>query len=524
MRFPIILSILAASMFASDPNALVLSGVPTNGLLAQYDMVTITGGTTLVDQSGNGKNGTLNGATATTQGLLFNGTTNYVSLPALLNGGSAFTVFACAAGHGTALWAETNTGATSNLLRLSTDSTSAITDASGHGSTLVAPFTGAGLSASDYHCWYIQANKRESRFGAFNKFLSTDLDLGGTLSPSTNIGSIGARDTGSRDQFWGGTVAYLLVYNRILGHGELAGVYNYLLPILAVRGVQLGELFPPPGVWHRQGVLLNDVSDSPVVIKEGSTFYMWYFSGSNVYLRTSSDGVIWGAGTLCITSVGNASGMFRVVKVGSTYSLFANNAAGTAFDRYTSTDKTMWTKTNTSVLTVGSAGAWDDANLFNPFVRYDSGSWQMVYQAKGTGTSIYLCGNATSSDGVSWTKSVANPSTTYANPPCNSNSLAYSGGVYYQYGEDNAQAIYRRRSMSFAGLFSTNPARGVLLSQTPGETQQVASIWDLDLTDRVYRYYMAYDASGNATLRLLIANMPLSSVVASDEGTSTLFP
>jgi len=96
-----------------------------------------------------------------------------------------------------------------------------------------------------------------------------------------------------------------------------------------------------------------------------------------------------------------------VLKVGSTYMMWytGNNRIGLA----TSSDGTTWTKhPNNPVLNVGSSRSWDDKGVFAPSVILVGSTFYMYYSGKSSGISTSI-GLAVSTDGVSWTRSTANP-------------------------------------------------------------------------------------------------------------------
>jgi len=74
----------------------------------------------------------------------------------------------------------------------------------------------------------------------------------------------------------------------------------------------------------------------------------------------------------------------------------------------TSSDGIAWTKSGANpVLDLGAPGAWDDSRVYAPTVLYDGTTYHMWYS--GYDGSYYRIGYATSPNGIAWTKSGANP-------------------------------------------------------------------------------------------------------------------
>src|SRR5882672_95579 len=139
-------------------------------------------------------------------------------------------------------------------------------------------------------------------------------------------------------------------------------------------------------IWNRQGVVLSATRagdeqsvQEPTVIYEGNAqilsgnvFKMWFTSGwtsTNIGYAESLDAVHWTrlAGNVI---AGYSHGF--VFKSGSTYYFYGPRLQGDPFDQETSPDGVVWTKVHSAVLSPGTAGAWDDAGLDNPYVWVES--------------------------------------------------------------------------------------------------------------------------------------------------------
>jgi LPXTG-motif cell wall-anchored protein len=181
------------------------------------------------------------------------------------------------------------------------------------------------------------------------------------------------------------------------------------------------------------------------IIKDGATYKMWYNSlpvgpvGTASY-RTSADGLTWSAATLVtFVSGGQAWDVDyiapMVIKDGSTYKMWYNATEGNGkyyFAYATSTNGTTFTEpqnlgkiisnagntNNNLVLKQGDAGTWEgyqtgEALYSNVVLKNSDGVYEMWYAAnkngQAGGANGYKIGYASSSDGISWTKSSGNP-------------------------------------------------------------------------------------------------------------------
>lgn len=84
--------------------------------------------------------------------------------------------------------------------------------------------------------------------------------------------------------------------------------------------------------------------------------------------------------------------------------------------RLTSRDSTTWTlNPTTPVLEKGSSGQWDDKSVETPSVVKFNGTYYMFYTGYRNNSAVdFEIGYATSSDGITWTKSASNPILTSA--------------------------------------------------------------------------------------------------------------
>jgi predicted GH43/DUF377 family glycosyl hydrolase len=258
----------------------------------------------------------------------------------------------------------------------------------------------------------------------------------------------------SVDDFAGGTLSDVVV--RADGGLELASVTPWQK---AGRVLPVGTAGSADSTWAR----------NPFVLKESDgTYKMWYhgFDGTRhrILLATSGDGLDWTKEGVVLDLFESQSGLF--VRKDETYHMWFKGGSSLVGDIYhaTSPDGRAWTLDGIA-LSRGPSGAWDSANLNNPwivrvgdtnymyysgtegfteriglaastvdtgFVRvssspvlglgapgeWDSGivrvpavvtgtSWVMYYAGAGGG--LFSIGTATSEDGIVWIRSSGNP-------------------------------------------------------------------------------------------------------------------
>jgi len=134
---------------------------------------------------------------------------------------------------------------------------------------------------------------------------------------------------------------------------------------------------------------------SPTVLYEAGTFYMWYVRSagctdntSSVYLRTSTDGLDWGAEQpVTLTHPGQVVWHPDVQWNGSSYvMLYAaypenKNCAATSLYYAESTDREEWTVTTTPVLTPNPLG-WDSSAIYRSTLLVDDAFLRIWYSAQ----------------------------------------------------------------------------------------------------------------------------------------------
>lgn len=171
-------------------------------------------------------------------------------------------------------------------------------------------------------------------------------------------------------------------------------------PVLAAGG---------GGEWDEQD------ASSPTVIKDGSTYKLWYhgcdagYASCSIGYATSSDGVNWTKypANPVLSGTGGEwdEGIVfwpRVIKNGSTYQMWYHHEAGIGYA--TSGDGTTWIKHGSNPVITES---WDGGPAHAGTILLDGATYRM-WLAGGMGPSQGI-GYAESTDGVAWTMHPGNP-------------------------------------------------------------------------------------------------------------------
>jgi hypothetical protein len=161
---------------------------------------------------------------------------------------------------------------------------------------------------------------------------------------------------------------------------------------------------------------------SPAVLEEGSGYKMWYTGddGTNpprIGLATSTDGITWTKAVANpVLSPGPSweTGGIRaggVISDGGLYKMWYTgfDSGGVGSIGYaTSPDGVAWTEYGSNpVLGVGAAGSWEDDDVLDPTVIKEGSTYHMWYSGYDGITN--RIGHATSSNGTTWIRDLANP-------------------------------------------------------------------------------------------------------------------
>jgi len=171
-----------------------------------------------------------------------------------------------------------------------------------------------------------------------------------------------------------------------------------------------------------------------VVVMGPSDYRMWYEAVATAWSNgtgvtsiayaTSTDGLTWTKKGVVMSpdsstweksevspqSIVVENGTFRLYYHGGGYPSSTGARLGNARIGYaTSNDGSTWTKQSQPILDIGPSGSFDDDQAAEPRVLAVAGAYRMYYTGHNAQSGKNALGMATSSDGVTWTKSAQNP-------------------------------------------------------------------------------------------------------------------
>jgi hypothetical protein len=292
-------------------------------------------------------------------------------------------------------------------------------------------------------------------------------------------------------------------------------------------------IFIASQVWESASVF------EPSIIFEDNMFKMWYSGGDyNPYIgyATSTDGITWTkpyTTPILGSGYGGESGIAcrsSVFKDNGTYYMYYSNGIGypgNYLKRATSTDGITWAN-NIKVLDVGT---WD-LSLANSHVWIEGSTWYMIYEGK-LSTGLWQSGLATSTDGLTWTKSGANPLSSLAvlnGKTASGVHIQKVGSTYYAWyqGCNNTAIptfIYCAHSTNLTSwtIIDATPILGI--TQVNFEFDQVADPFLIEVNGKTFFYYEGYNnyrqytaaigvAIYEGTIANLIANITVTKTVS----------
>ncbi|MHC1706077.1 MAG: T9SS type A sorting domain-containing protein [Bacteroidales bacterium] len=206
----------------------------------------------------------------------------------------------------------------------------------------------------------------------------------------------------------------------------------------------------PSGTFDEDGVF------GASVLFDGTSWRMWY-NGYNTIpywmgelktgLATSTDGIHWTRYSddpiLPLGPPGSWDDKWAysntVLFEDGIYKMWytGNDGMSCSIGYATSTDGINWQKdANNPIMQGLFNGDWDEKNVQNPRVLHQNGIYQMWYNGGNSVSNDYQIGYATSTDGITWERSILNPvlqtgqDWEYDSDWCWMPMVIYSQGVY----------------------------------------------------------------------------------------------
>lgn len=538
---------------------LALFGQNVDSIASDYDMVTITGGTTLVDQSGNAHNGTIgSGITSVSTGLSYPGTA-LTSIPAVV-GNSDFLVMVLVSGSSGISWYE---GDNSNNLveRINAGSQGGNSYLNGTGGSVSwSPFQYPNYF-SDWHVYFLQRSHATVITGCLDQNLYQSKNLGNVTALGTTYGALGGQLWSSGSNSF---VTQIQGWARVRLNpkpGDLQSDYAAIRSNVAGRGIYLPDLVTgkyPTAAWQRQGTVLastsNGVANEKVLalttdcqLVSNPCLAMVADYGSILGYTESTDGLNWHALTTITLSGTRSSGGYQpgwlYDPATGKYWLTTSYASSAGLDVYSSAAHTPNAYTLVTHAIVTASGlSWSSIN--NSAMSKVGSTIYLVFDGylSGCGGTCGVIGGITTTDYNTWTVAGATPLTGNGYPEAMGGpTIAYLNNEWYMWGHGATQSgwlggIYRRQAASFNSIWQRSSPSGFPLTgnpiptfsaAAPDEYSQLASAslvtppWNAGQT---YLYYCSADASNVLHIKLAIANMPMSQLVLTGEGASTDVP
>jgi uncharacterized repeat protein (TIGR01451 family) len=235
--------------------------------------------------------------------------------------------------------------------------------------------------------------------------------------------------------------------------------------VLAVAGAGIAGAAQTWARYAGNPLVTDPGSLGPRIVVVGGTYTMFFtYRGVSPYevrLRTSTDGLTWGAATTVLQHGGSGDWDEGAVAVdcvmwdGSVYKMWYSGINGAftseSIGYATSPDGTTWTKyAGNPVVTPGSGADWDAQVVRESTVVFNDGTYHMWYAGTSSFPNFSI-GYATSPDGLTWTKYAGNPVLTptpggFDDVMVYAPQVVHYGGTYHMWysggdGPDNNQYV-----------------------------------------------------------------------------------
>ncbi|GHH83761.1 hypothetical protein GCM10017771_11180 [Streptomyces capitiformicae] len=383
----------------------------TDGLALWYKL-DATSGTVAVDASGNGRNGTVNGAagwSGSGEGLTFNGSDTYIKVPDnIMSGMNSITVSMDVKIDSTQAtpyflygFGNTSNGAGNGYL-FTTGDTYRTAIASGSFSTEQNTRTSAALPRSVWkHVTYTQT-------GTTGVLYQDGVEVARNTSVTVTPGSIGSGITTanyigkslySADKLFKGRMRDFRVYNRALAPGEVLELSGNTTGISAAThpALKIGAIIDDANsritLPVKEGTDLTALAPQFTLVQGASispaSGTPRDFTRPVTYEVTGSDGAkrTWTVEALIMKSpvLPGLTADPNIVRFGDTYYMYPTTDgfagwSGTQFKAYSSKDLVHWTDHGV-ILDLGPDISWADIRAWAPAATAKNGKYYFYYSA-----------------------------------------------------------------------------------------------------------------------------------------------
>jgi GH43 family beta-xylosidase len=407
--------VAAAALFAgiAASPAPARAAEVTDGLALWYKL-DATSGAVAVDSSGNGRNGTVNGAaswSSSGQGLTFNGSDTYIKVPDdILSGMNAVSVsmdvqIDAAQATPYFLYGFGNTaGSAGNGYLFATGDTLRTAIASGGFATEQNTRTSAALPRS------VWKNVTYTQTGTTGILYQDGVEVARNSSVTVTPGSIGSGVTTANyigkslyasDKLFKGKMRDFRVYNRALTPGEVLTVSGNTTAVAAVDEPSLKIPAAVDDATSRITLQLKEGTDLTALapqftLTQGASISpasgtVRDFTHPVTYEVTGSDGTrrTWTVSAQIMRSpvLPGYTADPNIVRFGDTYYIYPTtdgfaNWSGTQFKAYSSKDLVHWTDRGV-ILDLGPDISWTNSRAWAPTMTAKNGKYYFYYSADG---------------------------------------------------------------------------------------------------------------------------------------------
>ncbi len=303
------------------------------------------------------------------------------------------------------------------------------------------------------------------------------------------------------------------------------------------------------GVWQNQGPIIEATKtgktyclEPTLIAPEGgallltsgtNVWKMWFrqadISNQRIFYAESYDGINW---TQSLNPVLTDHFCPFVIKNSGTYYLYAVKDTWDYIDVYSSADGMTFALLQDEAIGLGGADSWNETALGNCGGAVVGGTLYLYVDGYGDDV-IWRLGLYTATDMKTFTPDDGNPVISESGTRGAVTVPQLVGSTYWMWmlGSESGMLpsdIYRYSAPAIDGPWTQNPASGPVFTRTTydegvgSDLGQAGDPFILEVDGKTYLYYCAVidgaDPNSEARIKLSIADMPIASLVGTDEG------